>query len=388
MFELPNSIRKCMSVLESAGYEAWVVGGAVRDLCLGNQPADFDLATNALPENVMRLFKRVLKTGLKHGTVTVLLEDTPIEVTTYRADGAYSDCRRPDRIKYVSTIGEDLARRDFTINAMAYHPVRGIFDPFGGQKDLAGQKLKAVGEPGLRFEEDALRILRLFRFAARFAFEIDKDTFDAAIQKNPNLALLSRERIWSELHGILLSPYPSRLAPLLDCGGLSFLGVASAGEISRLDSVPMELALRFTAFCVLTHCDPASLCRALKTDNQLRMLAVLYTKELQKPLPTDLLELKRRLRDLPMDHWPGLFALREVLFEEDTASCLKMLHDLEKSGDPYRLSHLPVDGNDIRALGVQGRRVGQILNALLEICLQDPSRCDREVLLAEAKRLI
>lgn len=203
---VPDYALTVVERLESRGYEAYVVGGCVRDSLLGRQPNDWDVCTNALPEDVLRVFRRfhVIKTGLQHGTVTVMSDKQPVEVTTFRIDGNYSDNRHPDAVSFVSHVEEDLARRDFTINAMAYSPTRGLVDAFGGQEDLAAGLIRCVGEPDARFNEDGLRIMRALRFAARFGFAIERETA-ASVRRNRHLLEnVSAERIFKELKGILI----------------------------------------------------------------------------------------------------------------------------------------------------------------------------------------
>lgn len=203
---VPDYARVVVDRLESRGYEAYVVGGCVRDSLMGRVPNDWDVCTNALPEDVLRVFRRfhVIKTGLQHGTVTVMSDRQPVEVTTFRVDGQYSDNRHPDAVSFVSRVEEDLARRDFTINAMAYSPTRGLVDAYGGQEDLAAGLIRCVGEPDARFNEDGLRILRALRFAARFGFGIERETAYAVHRNRFLLENVSAERIFKELKGILV----------------------------------------------------------------------------------------------------------------------------------------------------------------------------------------
>lgn len=198
---LPGRIEAVLSRLEQAGYASYVVGGAVRDCLAGRQPHDYDLCTAALPQQVEQLFADydVIETGLQHGTVTILVEEKPIEVTTFRTEGKYSDGRRPDAVAFVSHIEQDLSRRDFTVNAMAYSPVHGLCDPFGGQEDLRHKRLRCVGDPDTRLQEDALRILRALRFAAQRGYTIESETAAALHRNKAELSHVSAERITSEL---------------------------------------------------------------------------------------------------------------------------------------------------------------------------------------------
>lgn len=205
---LPPYAAHALHVLEQAGYESWCVGGFIRDTLLGRPSADVDLATQACWQDVKRLFEtqgyRTHETGVAHGTLTVLIQDHALEITTYRADGAYADARHPVAVSFVRTVDEDLARRDFTINALAYHPQRGLLDPYGGREDLKARRLRAVGEPGRRFSEDALRILRACRFSSQLGFTIDPPTYNAMLVNKNHLLRISAERVTRELEGLLL----------------------------------------------------------------------------------------------------------------------------------------------------------------------------------------
>ncbi len=205
MIHIPEYALAVVNRLEEYGFEAYVVGGCVRDSLMGRSPADWDVCTNATPREVLRVFRRfhVIKTGLQHGTLTVRSMHQNVEVTTFRLDGAYTDNRHPDAVTFVSRVQEDLARRDFTINAMAYSPTRGLVDAFGGQEDLAAGLIRCVGEPDERFNEDGLRILRALRFAARFGFALERETAYSIRRNRHLLGNISVERIFKELKGIL-----------------------------------------------------------------------------------------------------------------------------------------------------------------------------------------
>ena len=192
---IPPKVSEILDILHSHGYEAYVVGGCVRDSILARTPDDWDITTSAKPEEVKKLFRRTVDTGLQHGTVTVLLGNDGYEVTTYRLDGEYEDSRHPKEVTFTSSLEEDLKRRDFTINAMAYNQEEGLVDLFGGMRDLQGKVIRAVGEPKERFTEDALRIMRAVRFSAQLGFTIDEKTYKALAELSPNLVHISAERI-------------------------------------------------------------------------------------------------------------------------------------------------------------------------------------------------
>ena len=254
--DLPNwpaPVAACCGTLRRAGYEACPVGGCVRDLLLGRAPGDWDIATSARPEAVTALFERTVPTGLKHGTVTALLGGMALEVTTFRGESGYSDGRHPDRVTFGVGLREDLARRDFTINAMALAPDGSVLDPFGGRADLARRLIRCVGEPERRFTEDALRMLRAVRFAAQLGFSIEKGTLDAIRRSARRAENLSGERIKAELEKILLSPRPELAGELLRLGLLAHLGGRpDCPGLLALREEPPEPVPRWRAFCRLT----------------------------------------------------------------------------------------------------------------------------------------
>ena len=215
---IPSNAEKILHILEENGYEAYVVGGCVRDSILGRTPDDWDITTSASPEQVKELFHRTVDTGLQHGTVTVLMDKEGYEVTTYRVDGDYEDGRHPKQVMFTSSLEEDLKRRDFTINAMAYHPVRGLVDLFHGMEDMQAKIIRCVGDPMERFHEDALRILRAVRFSAQLGFTIEKETKNGIRVLAPNLKCVSAERIQTELVKLLVSPHPDYLRVAYETG--------------------------------------------------------------------------------------------------------------------------------------------------------------------------
>ena len=254
--DLPNwpaPVAACCGTLRRAGHEACPVGGCVRDLLLGRAPGDWDIATSARPEAVTALFERTVPTGLKHGTVTVLLGGMALEVTTFRGESGYSDGRHPDRVTFGVGLREDLARRDFTINAMALAPDGSVLDPFGGRADLARRLIRCVGEPERRFTEDALRMLRAVRFAAQLGFSLEARTAAALASCAPLLERVSGERIRAELEKTLLSPHPSLAALPVELGMLARFGApARQVELSALAALPATPAHRWGAFCAAT----------------------------------------------------------------------------------------------------------------------------------------
>ena len=234
MFAIPKFIREILDTLHINGFEAYVVGGAVRDMLLGKNPSDFDITTSCPPEITATLFKETINTGIKHGTVTVVTKCGNVEVTTYRRDKSYKNHRKPNSVDFISNLYEDLKRRDFTINAFALSKSGEIIDNFDGSADLNNKIIRAVGIPSERFCEDALRILRAFRFSSRLNFDIEPTTLKAALDNAHLLSTLSAERIFSELKQILLSDFPEKIEPLINNGGLKHLSINFVEGLSVL----------------------------------------------------------------------------------------------------------------------------------------------------------
>ena len=278
---LPRDAYRLLQTLRAAGHSAYVVGGCVRDSLLGRLPGDWDICTSARPDQLRAIFhdQRLILTGEKHGTVAVILHGKPYEITTYRLDGSYRDHRHPDSVQFVDDLAEDLARRDFTINAMAYSAEEGLIDPFGGRDDLAAHRVRAVGEPERRFEEDALRILRLYRFAARFGFAIDPATGAAARALGPHLDCVSAERIQEELLKLLAAPRPgSYLEPAVLAVVLPELEPEKQPErfaelcrtIDRIEPTAENMPARLAALlCPLGEAGARKALRKLKCSNAL-----------------------------------------------------------------------------------------------------------------------
>lgn len=251
--QVPTPVKMCCETLWAAGYEVYPVGGCVRDSLLGRVPGDWDLATSARPEGVSALFARTVPTGLRHGTVTVLLEGMGMEVTTFRREGGYADGRHPSAVAFDVDLRADLARRDFTVNAMALGRAGEIVDLFGGQADLAAGYIRCVGDPDRRFQEDALRMLRAVRFAAKLDFRIEAETAAALRRNAGGLAQVSGERIKAELEQILCSAHPELAAVAVELGMLTRFGAAARRvDLSGLGTLAPDPEVRWRGFCKAT----------------------------------------------------------------------------------------------------------------------------------------
>ena len=360
---------KILRRLRAAGYEAYFVGGCVRDTLLGRPVHDWDIATAAEPGEVQALFSRTLPTGLRHGTVTVLEDGEQAEVTTFRVDGDYRDSRHPASVRFVRTLREDLSRRDFTVNAMAMDGAGEITDLFGGRADLSARLIRCVGEPGTRFREDALRMLRAYRFSAQLGFAVEKDTETAIFRCADRTAALSRERVRDELQKTLLSDRPGTVEKMLAAGLLAPFGMAGGGGWDRLGAVPPEPALRWAAFRL---CVPSCDLAAMRLPAKMAGLAE-TAAENARPGRTRL-GWKRLIAQLG---WPAAEAAAALTGEGGA------VEEIRASGECVSLKELAVTGRDFPEL--EGKALGAALDELLRHVLEHPEDNTRAALLARAK---
>lgn len=437
---LPQDVIKIIERLESCGHEAYAVGGCVRDSILGKEPADWDITTSASPEEVKALFAHTIDTGIAHGTVTIMCGKCGYEVTTYRIDGEYKDGRHPESVAFTNLLSEDLRRRDFTINAMAYNQTEGLVDLFGGMQDLQDGVIRCVGEATERFSEDALRMLRAVRFAAQLGFSIDKATYDAICALAPTIARVSMERIMVELVKLLTSAHPEEMRTVYACG---LTGIFlpefdammetpqhtvhhqySVGEhtIHALMAVSADRVLRLT---MLFHDVAKPVCRTtdeagndhfyghpeigaemtgqilrrLKFDNDtIRSVKRLVRFHDMRPVLQEK-NVRRSIVKMGLESFPEIFAVKraDTLAQSmymrqqklDAIDQFEALYDriMEKQVCVQK-KDLAINGKDLLDIGVpQGKKVGEILDLLFAQVIEEPAKNTREELLAEAKRL-
>ena len=382
-FSLPPPVSTALSLLEGGGYEAYLVGGCVRDMLRGSVPNDFDMTTNARPEEILSVFRnfRTIETGMRHGTVTVLLDGMPLEITTYRVDGEYLDHRRPASVTFTASLYEDLSRRDFTVNAVAYHPGHGLLDPFGGQDDLAAGVIRAVGEPEVRFTEDALRILRALRFAARLGFSIEEETARAARALAPTLREIAAERVREELFGFLMADHAAEV--FRQYGDILFCVVPEANSAPLLSELPQVLPLRLAEF--LLPCEDAgaaAVLQRLRADNQTVHSVCAVLRVYSSHLSADHAGACRLLRRIPRDAITMALLLRRIHKTEDRA-VTEMIDQILSSGDCYRIDMLAINGRDLIALGIPpGPGLGAALERAYEAVIECRVPNEKEALLA------
>lgn len=435
---IPTGARKIIARLEQHGYEAYIVGGCVRDSLMGKRPSDWDICTSARAEEMMALFedKRVIPTGIQHGTLTILAEDGAYEVTTFRIDGEYLDHRHPKSVAFTRELAEDLSRRDFTINAMAWHPERGLIDLFGGVEDLRDRLVRAVGDPVQRFNEDGLRMLRMVRFATVLDFDYDPATYDAVRKQGHLLQYISKERIQVELNKILLAAHPARgLEDLYTLGMYPYIipmmchtvGFAQRGGHHFLDVfehsllavgvIAPELVLRLTMLlhdigkpfvwdsseslsydrfddhAAVSAKLAGKILRDLKYDNATRKDVVELIAHHNDILLPDPVNVRRALARLGEVQTRRLVQVKVAdLIAHDLAGerekiltlfaeISDVIDEVVARGDCTSVKALAIGGQDMMALGLSGRAIGQMLNAALELVLEKPKMNTRETLL-------
>lgn len=437
---MPQEVKYILDVLINNGFEAYIVGGCVRDSILGKIPKDWDITTNASPYDVKRLFKRTIDTGIQHGTVTVMIDKIGYEVTTYRIDGKYNDHRRPEEVTFTKSLTEDLKRRDFTINAMAYNDVDGLIDKFNGIGDLQDGIIRCVGEATERFDEDALRILRAVRFAAQLDFRIDPMTMEAIKEKCSFLEAISAERIQVELTKLLTSNNPEKLVLAYELGitgvvlpefdlmmktdqnnvhHIYSVGMHSIYVMKNIEPSPI---LRWAA---LLHDSGKPLCKTTDMSNEDHFYnhgetGVVVARRVLLRLKLDNYTIERVVRlirwhDYAIGQVPGIKTFRKSLSKMGTDlfddfiklriadisgknniipdSDLEGVNELKamyktimEEGDALSVKDLAIDGKDLIAMGVRpGPEMGNILNLLLNIVLEEPQLNKKEILIDKVK---
>lgn len=448
---IPKPIIKISEILKKEGFKSYLVGGSVRDSIMGKEPKEYDITTDATPEDVQRIFKHTVPTGIKHGTILVILDNMQVEVTTFRNDGKYTDGRHPDYVKYAKTIEEDLPRRDLTINALAYDVLEDeLIDMFNGVADIKNKTIRAVGNAYERFTEDGLRVMRAIRFATRFDFEIEKETFEAVCASTNMLYSISSERIRDEFNGILISDNPFRGLELLrESGILDFIlpelmkgyGVMqnkyhkydvyyhilhTVQAVERVDSEEMTLLIRLAALFhdiakpivqkkIDKQEDPvyynhevvgANVCkRVMKrfkySNNEINFVSLLVRQHMfyYQDEWTDG-AVRRFMNAVGIENIRPLLKLREAdriasgnRKDRESKAIPKLLARIEKiieAQNAITVKDLKINGNDlIETFNFrQGPIIGKILNYLLDLILDDPNLNDRELLLERAKIFI
>ena len=428
----PNKVDKILRTLQRSGFDAYVVGGCVRDVLMGRKPEDWDITTSATPEEIKACFKgyKTIDTGIKHGTVTVVMEGEPFEITTFRSDGAYSDGRHPDTVEFSKDIRVDLARRDFTMNALAYSPSKGIIDEFGGLDDIKNRVIKAVGKPENRFREDSLRILRAIRFAGTLGFLIEPDTARAVKDLAATVGRTSAERIMTEINKLFMGAYAAYAVrqyrhAINDAIAFSGAQITDRKAVKALEHAPASLPLRmallldvpedgrqtsifgdglfgFDLFGTSTETDIDAFRAALKKmkyDNEtIKMASALKEISSKKILPEDMvvrLEMRKLSDRFPQEQVPDILmdgisvrSLKGKLSDSSLEKLFETVQEIVSKGECYARSQLDVTGDDLSEAGIkQGKDMGKILSALLDEVIAGELENRREDLIKRAGKL-
>lgn len=403
---LPDDVIRIIKTIEDNGYEAYAVGGCVRDSILGRNPDDWDITTSARPEQIKSFFKKTIDTGIKHGTVTVMMNHTGYEVTTYRIDGEYKDGRHPESVEFSAKLVDDLKRRDFTINAMAYNESNGFVDEFNGIEDLNNHVIRCVGNPIERFSEDALRMMRAIRFSAQLGFDIDSKTYAAIVELAPAIRQVSMERVQVELAKTIMSDNPFYVKQYEQTGllreNLSYMDEILSGKLVKnamamLKYAPKSTVLRYAAIFNMGEPDRVKAeLKALKLDNytvDTVTKLVAYSKDTIE-------ENEPAVREAVHKYGKELLAL---MFENEEARIntkeeivgislnsqrlhlnriKKMYEDIISRGDCISVKDLDITGNDLMEYGLSGVQIGKTLNELLHIVIENPKLNEKSTLLA------
>ncbi len=358
-----------ISKLNEHGFSAYVVGGCVRDLLMDKTPGDWDITTSAKPDETLEVFQdfTTIPTGLQHGTVTVIYKGEPFEITTFRTDGDYEDHRRPNEVEFVTDIKEDLARRDFKMNAIAYSPSDGLIDPFCGMQDIAYKTISAVGEPTVRFEEDALRILRALRFAATLDFNIEVKTFEAALAKAPTLCEIAKERITTEFLKLI-------------CGTAAERVLEDGEEILKF-IFPYKINSHNVNF--MPRDEVARLCAVFKNSPEnlktLRLPKKTETR-VKNILGYNFKNIRYLVRDLKSDG--------EIYLLLNNCDKELVLEYKSIQNERFGIEDLQIGGQELIQLGISGSKIGTILEKLSNQLCEEKIKNEREVLLSRAKELL
>ncbi len=393
--DMPQDVVEIIQSLCSHGFAAYAVGGCIRDTLLGVEPKDWDITTSASPVEVKEIFGHTLDTGIEHGTVTIMRGKIGYEVTTYRIDGEYSDGRHPDQVKFTPNLFEDLRRRDFTINAMAYSDETGLVDEFCGMEDLEKKVVRCVGEAKERFQEDALRMLRAIRFSAQLGFIIENDTWQAMIQMAKNLSLVSKERILVELTKTICSSHPEMIKKIFDSGlhreigqHFSLLSARDAEVMALSGQLPEEKHLRFALLFKNQSGEEAkAILKELKADNDTIKKVKILVEYIDRKLPRNEKKMRQTLSEIGPERIRDWILLKKVLGEE-VEDCQNRLQEILERGDAYTLQMLAVDGATLIRAGIKpGPNLGQILGELLSYVIEDPSKNTMMFLLEKVKEI-
>ena len=403
---LPPKVRYIINKIYQNNYEAYIVGGCVRDAILGFEPNDYDITTSASPNTIQEIFKdfKCIETGIEHGTVSVVIEDEIFEITTYRIEGEYKDHRRPDKVDFTDRLEEDLKRRDFTINAMAYNEKKGLIDLFGGKEDLNNKIIKTVGNPYDRFNEDGLRMIRAIRFSSKLNFTIEKETLKAIYDKSFIINNISLERITDEFTKIILSDKPENIKYLFETKLLKYLNISNEDNIDKLtqfyneiiilNKINKNLEKRLALLDYIVeknNINCKSFCNELiyskkVIKNHNIILTLLKNIEIDH---LNKVEIKKILSEVDRNLLEEYLDISGIIYDKEKKvdEIIDILSEIEENNECYIIKNLKVNGRDIMSLGYKNKEVGEVLNYLLEIVIEDYTLNKKDVLIKKIKEI-
>lgn len=403
---LPPKVRYIINKIYENNYEAYIVGGCVRDAILGFEPNDYDITTSASPNTIQEIFKdfKCIETGIEHGTVSVVIEDEIFEITTYRIEGEYKDHRRPDKVDFTDRLEEDLKRRDFTINAMAYNEKKGLIDLFGGKEDLNNKIIKTVGNPYDRFNEDGLRMIRAIRFSSKLNFTIEKETLKAIYDKSFIINNISLERITDEFTKIILSDKPENIKYLFETKLLKHLNISNEDNIGKLTQFYNEIVIlkkinknlekRLALLDYIiekNNINCKSFCNELiyskkVIKNHNIILTLLKNIEIDH---LNKVEIKKILSGVDRNLLEEYLDISRIIYDKEKKvdEIIDILSEIEENNECYIIKNLKVNGRDIMSLGYKNKEVGEVLNYLLEIVIEDYTLNKKDVLIKKIKEI-
>ncbi len=403
---LPPKVKYIINKIYENNYEAYIVGGCVRDAILGFEPHDYDITTSATPKTIKEIFKdfKCIDTGIEHGTVSVVMDKDIYEITTYRIEGEYKDHRRPESVDFTSRLEEDLKRRDFTVNAMAYNENEGLIDLFGGKVDIENKVIKTVGNPYDRFNEDGLRMIRAIRFSSKLDFKIENDTLLAIYDNARIIKNISLERITDEFNKIILSNKAENIIYLFKTKLLNYLNISSEEDYSKLEKL-------YEKINILNKTDKTLVNRLVVLDYFIESLNIkcksfceelVYSKKIVKNHNLILsliketniedlnkVKVKKILNKVDKSLFKEYLDINKVIYgdEKNFEKIIYILKEIEENNECYTIKNLKIDGKDIMALGHKNKAVGQVLNYILEEVINNPSLNDKDLLIKKIKEI-
>ena len=403
---LPPKVKYIIDKIHENNFEAYIVGGCVRDAILGIKPNDYDITTNATPKTIKNIFRgfKCIETGIEHGTISVVIDEEIYEITTYRIEGEYKDHRRPENVDFTNKLEEDLKRRDFTINAMAYNENEGLVDLFEGKRDIENKIIKTVGNPYDRFNEDGLRMIRAIRFSSKLDFQIEKDTLLAIYNNATIIKNISLERITDEFNKVMLSNKPENIIYLFKTKLLNNLNISSEEDENKIEKLYKKISIlkKIDKVLVKRLVVLDYIIENLNIDCKMFCKQLVYSKKTNKDhdiildliKETDInnldkIKIKKILNQIDRKLFEDYLDINRVIYEdeENYEKIIDILKEIEENKECYTIKNLKVNGKDIMAQGYENKAVGQVLNYLLNQVIINPNLNKKNLLIKKIKEI-